>query len=44
MLRDSRVKVHELDSGGFTPLWRAACKGHLEIIERWIAAGREMEG
>ena len=42
MLKDSRVKVNEPDSDGYTPLWRAANNGHLDIIKWWIASGREM--
>jgi len=43
MLKDSRVKVNEPDSDGYTPLWRAANNGHLDIIKWWIASGREMD-
>jgi len=42
MLRDYRVKVNEASNGGSTPLWRAACEGHLDVI-KWIASGREMD-
>jgi len=43
MLKDSRVKVNEPDNGGRTPLYRAAFKGHLNIIKLWIASGQEMD-
>jgi len=43
MLKDSRVKVNEPDGDGWTPLWRAACYGHLDVIKWWIASGREMD-
>jgi len=42
MLKDSRVKVNEPDNDGWTPLWRAAYFGYLDIIKWWIASGREM--
>jgi len=42
MLKDSRVKVNEPSNDGWTPLWRAAAHGHLDIIRWWIASGREM--
>jgi len=38
MLKDSRVKVNEPDIDGFTPLWRAAYWGHLDLIKWWIAS------
>jgi len=43
LLKDSRVKVTEPDGDGRTPLWRAACWGYLDIVEWWIASGREMD-
>jgi len=43
MLKDSRVKVNEPDTNGYTPLWAVASDGHLEVIKWWIASGREME-
>ena len=43
MLKDSRVKVNEPNSLGFTPLWAAAAYGHLDIIRWWIASGREVD-
>jgi hypothetical protein len=43
MLKDSRVKVNELDNVGWTPLWYAARCGYLDIIKTWIASGREMD-
>ena len=43
MLKDSRVKVNEPRNGGWTPVWRAAFSGYLDIIKWWIASGREMD-
>ena len=43
MLKDSRVKVNEPTNDRYTPLWRAAYYGHLDIIRWWIASGREMD-
>jgi len=43
MLKDSRVKVNEPDHNEYTPLWNAAYLGHLDVIKRWIASGREMD-
>ena len=43
MLKDSRVKVNEPQNSGFTPLWRAASYGHLDVIKCWIASGREID-
>jgi len=43
MLKDSRVNVNEPDNDGESPLWRAALKGHLDVIKWWIASGREMD-
>jgi len=43
LLKDSRVKVNEKDSDGFTPLHWAAYYGHLDVIEWWIASGREVD-
>ena len=43
ILKDSRAKVNEPDNDGFTPLWRAAYFGYLDIIRWWIASGREMD-
>jgi len=34
--------VNEPSGYGYTPLWRAAFKGHLNVIKWWIASGREM--
>ena len=42
-LKDSRVKVNEPNSTGYTPLRQAAGNGHLDIIRWWIASGREMD-
>ena len=42
MLKD-RVKPNEPTKDGRTPLWRAACWGHLDVIKWWIASGREMD-
>ena len=38
-----RVKTMSLLGDGYTPLHRAAEKGHLEVIKWWIASGREMD-
>jgi len=43
MLKDSRVKVNEPKNDGWTPLYRAAYYGHLDIIKWWIASGREID-
>jgi len=43
MLKDSRVRVNDSDDDEFSPLWLAACQGHLDIIKWWIASGREMD-
>ena len=43
MLKDSRVKVNEPKDNGCTPLCVAARYGHLDVIEWWIASGREMD-
>ena len=43
MLKDSRVKVNELDVEGRTPLWYAAANGQLDVIRWCIASGREMD-
>ena len=43
LLRDPRVKVNEPDKFGFTPLWRAAHDGHFDVIQWWLASGREMD-
>ena len=44
MLKDPRVKVNEPRNDGSTPLWSvAAYYGHLDIIQWWIASGREVD-
>ena len=43
MLKDSRVKVNEPNDDGHTPLWVAARRCHVDIVEWWIASGREMD-
>jgi len=43
MLKDSRVMVNVPNKYGWTPLWRAAYNGHLDIIRWWIVSGREMD-
>jgi len=43
MLKDSRVKVNEPANDGRTPLWIAAYCLQLDVIECWIASGREMD-
>jgi len=37
------VKVNEPHNDGYTPLWRAASWGHLDVIKWWILSGREMD-
>jgi len=43
MLKDSRVKINEPGHNGFTPLFWAASRGHLDVIKWWITSGREMD-
>jgi len=43
LLKDSRVNPNERTCSGYTPLWRAARVGNLDIIRWWIASGREMD-
>ena len=43
MLKDSRVKVNEPHTSGFTPLWWAARNGSFDVVKWWIASGREMD-
>jgi len=43
MLKDSRVKVNVPTNSGDTPLYRAARDGCLEVIQWWIASGKEMD-
>jgi len=43
MLKDSRVKVNEPTNDGETPLYWAAVNGYLDVIQWWIASGREMD-
>lgn len=44
LLRDPRVtSLNEPDNDGYTPLFCAASWGHLEVIEWWIASGRELD-
>ena len=43
MLRDSRVKLNERDNLGYTPLWVSTSNGGFDIIQWWIASGREMD-
>jgi len=42
LLKDQRVEVNQPDSKGYTPLSSVAHDGHLDLIEWWIASGREM--
>jgi len=42
LLKDSRVNVNDVDCREHTPLLNAAANGHLEVIQLWIASGREM--
>ena len=43
MLKDSRVKVNELENNRHTPLGYVAGNGHIEVIKWWIASGREVD-
>ena len=43
LLKDSRVNVNEPDDLGQTPLHRTARYGSLDVIQWWIASGREMD-
>jgi len=43
MLKDSRVRVNESLNDGETPLLWAAYKGHLDVVQWWIASGREID-
>jgi len=43
LLKDSRVMVNQASLEGYTPLWYAAVYGRHEIIETWVASGREMD-
>jgi len=43
LLKDSRVKVNEPNNDGQTPLWGASISGCLDVIELWIASGRDMD-
>ena len=43
MLKDSRVKVNDPDSGGTTPLYWAARNGHVDAIRWCISSGSEMD-
>jgi len=43
MLTDSRVKVNERDKNGETPLRWAAYYGHLDVIQWWIASGKDVD-
>jgi len=43
MLKDSRVKLSDTRSDGYTPLLWTVYGGHLDIVKSWIASGREMD-
>ena len=43
LLKDQRVGINKPDYQGHTPLWDAACNGHLDIIKWWLVSGREMD-
>jgi len=43
LLKDPRVEVNEPDQYGGTPLRAVALDGLIDIIEWWIASGREMD-
>ena len=42
LLKDPRVDVTLDDPWGCTPLWVASYKGHHEVIEWFIASGRDL--
>jgi len=42
LLKDSRVKLNDLNTHGSTPLWYAV-EGYLNIIKVWIASERDMD-
>jgi len=42
LLQDSKVKVNEPHNNGYTPLHWAAFTGRLDVIEWWIASGRDL--
>lgn len=43
LLGDPRVLVNLGEASGITPLHSAASAGHLEVIRRWIASGRDLD-
>ena len=43
LLAHPDIDVNVKNKYGFTPLWRAARYGHLDVIQWWIASGREMD-
>jgi len=43
LLRDPRVRVLGGSDFGYTPLRWAAGNGHVGVVERWIASGREVD-
>jgi len=43
LLQDSRVRVNQPNDSGYTALWQCGFLGHLDIVEWWIASGREMD-
>jgi len=43
LLRDSRVRVNQGDSGGALPLHFIARYGKCELVWLWVASGREMD-
>jgi len=43
MLKDSKVRVNEPATSGETPLWVAARSCPVDVVEWWIASGREMD-
>ena len=42
LLKDSRVRVDEPSFGEDTPLRYLACYGQVDVLEKWIASGREI--
>jgi len=43
LLKDSRVMVNECTKDEPPPLWYVAGNGHLDVINWWVASGREMD-
>lgn len=43
LLKDAKVEVNEPAKNGCTPSWAVTFEGHSDIIQWWIASGREMD-